>query len=103
MREKKVYLIRGNDGKYKIGISTDPQKRILQLQTGNSEKLTLIDVYESSNAHKIESTLHKLYSFSRNEGEWFDLSVLEESNFLKNCKRIDDSLKTLKEMGNFYV
>jgi len=47
---KSVYLIRGNDGKYKIGIAKNPKKRIKQLQTGNSDELTLIETYPSEKA-----------------------------------------------------
>ena len=101
--EKKIYLIRGNDGRYKIGISKNPSKRIKELQTGNSDKMTIIDTYESIYAPQIESALHRYYSHSRKEGEWFDLSVVEESNFIKNCQKIDQSLQALKKLGNIYV
>ena len=100
---KKVYLIRGNDGRYKIGTSKEPRKRILELQTGNSDELTLIETYESVNATKIESTLHRTYSHLRKHGEWFDLSVLEESKFIKNCERVDGSINILKKMGNTFI
>lgn len=100
---RSVYLIRGNDGKYKIGIAKNPKKRILQLQTGNSDELVLIDSYASENASKIERTLHHQYSHARNMGEWFDLSISEEVNFLKNCKRIDESIELLRKMGNVFV
>jgi len=55
---KSVYLIRGNDGKYKIGTAKDPKRRIIQLQTGNSDKLELIDTYPSEIARRIETVLH---------------------------------------------
>jgi hypothetical protein len=98
-----VYLIRGNDGRYKIGIAKNPKKRIRQLQTGNSDALTLIETYQSENASKIESSLHNRYSHVRNVGEWFDLSVAEESNFIQMCKNIDETIGSLKKMGNIFV
>jgi hypothetical protein len=100
---RSVYLIRGNDGKYKIGIGKNPRERIMQLQTGNPDRLEIIDVYESENASKIESVLHNRYSYARNVGEWFDLSVAEESSFIKNCMKIDESINLLKKMGNVFV
>jgi hypothetical protein len=100
---KSVYLIRGNDGKYKIGIAKNPKQRILQLQTGNSDQLTLIEAYKSENANQIESTLHRRFSYVRNVGEWFDLSVTEEVNFIKICKNIDESINYLKNMGNCFI
>ena len=98
-----VYLIRGNDGKYKIGIAKNPSQRIKQLQTGNSDKLALIETYQSENASKIESALHFHYSHVRNEGEWFDLSVSDEVDFTKRCKQIDNSITTLRKMDNTFV
>ena len=100
---RSVYLIRGNDGKYKIGIAKKPPQRIKQLQTGNSDKLTIIETYESENASKIETTLHNHYSHLRNEGEWFDLSITDEVEFLGKCKRIDESISVLQSMGNAFV
>ena len=100
---KSVYLIRGNDGRYKIGISKNPKKRIHQLQTGNSDKLDLIESYESKNARQIESMLHSHYSYARNMGEWFDLSVKEESEFIENCKRIDKVFNHLKDSNNYFI
>ena len=100
---KSVYLIRGNDGKYKIGIGKNPRKRICQLQTGNSDRLKIIETYESENASRIESTLHNQYAHNRNIGEWFDLSVSDEANFIKNCKRIDESITYLKKNGNIFI
>lgn len=100
---KKVYLIRGNDGRYKIGTSYHPKKRIKQLQTGNSDQIDLMNVYESTNALIIETTLHNMFSYGRKKGEWFDLSIFEEVNFLAFCTKIDESIETLRSMGNIYV
>lgn len=98
-----VYLIRGNEGKYKIGIAKNPSQRIRQLQTGNSDKLELIETYQSENASKIESTLHNQYAHVRNHGEWFDLSISDEMSFKQKCEQIDRSIITLKKMGNAFV
>jgi len=100
---RSVYLIRGNNGKYKIGIAKNPKERIRQLQTGNSDQLKIIETYESDNASTIEFALHSQYSHVRKTGEWFDLSISDEVNFLKNCKRIDESIIFLKKSGNVYI
>lgn len=89
---KSVYLIRTNDGRYKVGIAKDPQKRIRQLQTGNSDQLELIETYQSENASKIEGSLHRHYSYGKMIGEWFELSIKEESEFIKTCKLLDEAL-----------
>jgi hypothetical protein len=91
---KSVYLIRTNDGRYKIGIAKNPNKRVLQLQTGNSEPLELIETYQSERASKIESTLHRYYSYGKMMGEWFDLSIKEEAEFIKMCNLIDKAIAT---------
>jgi hypothetical protein len=99
---KSVYLIRGDD-KYKIGIAKNPNNRICQLQTGNPSELKLIHAYQSENASKIESALHNRYSFDKNIGEWFNLSIKEEVNFINECKKIDKSINILKEMNNPFI
>jgi len=100
---RSVYLIRGNDGKYKIGIAKNPTQRIKQLQTGNSDKLVIIETYQSENASKIETALHNHYGHLRNEGEWFDLSISDEAKFINKCKQIDETISTLRSMGNVFV
>lgn len=100
---KSVYLIRGNDGRYKIGIAKNPQKRLLQLQTGNSDELELIEIYQTNNARKIESVLHNRYSYAKERGEWFNLSISEESKFLNTCENIEKNLCLLRDMGNEFI
>jgi len=100
---RSVYLIRGNDGKYKIGMAKNPKKRIFQLQTGNADTLKLIAEYKSENANRIERALHHQYSYSRSIGEWFDLSVADESNFIKSCQKLDDAIIALKQMKNSFI
>lgn len=100
---RSVYLIRGNDGRYKIGISKNPKQRLGPVQTGNPDKLTVIEVYPSENAFKIETALHNRFSHVRQEGEWFDLSITEEVNFINMCKSIDETIKFLKKMENHFV
>ena len=101
---KYIYLIRSQeDGYYKIGISKHPQKRIKQLQTGNSSELKLIESYQSNYANSIENTLHRRYSHLNKEGEWFELSVVEEAKFISNCKKIEENIRTLKDSGNIFM
>jgi hypothetical protein len=100
---RSVYLIRGNDGRYKIGIAKDPKQRIRQLQTGNPDSMKLIEIYQSENAFKIETALHNRFSHVRQSGEWFDLSVTEEVKFIEMCRSIDESIQFLKKMENIFV
>lgn len=99
---KKVYLLRTNN-RYKIGIAKNVNQRIKQLQTGNSEEIKLIETFESEYANKIEKALHNKYSYVKKTGEWFTLSVSEEVNFINECKRIENNIKTLIECGNEFI
>ena len=90
---KYVYLIQSlESGYYKIGVSNNPQKRIKQLQTGNPTVLRLIYTFESEYSHQIESFFHKRFSYCRKEGEWFDLDIINEVNFLDECNKISNGL-----------
>ena len=101
---KYIYLFQSlENGYYKIGISKHPQKRILELQTGNSSPIKLIYTFQSEYANKIECTLHRRYSHFRKNSEWFDLSIAEENSFLSECKKIENNIIYLKENGNVFI
>lgn len=101
---KHIYLIQSlEDGFYKIGVSKHPKKRVKQLQTGNSSELKLIESYQSEHAHKIEKTLQRRFLYLQKEGEWFDLGISEEITFLTDCKRIEETINTLKANGNVFI
>lgn len=101
---KYIYLIKNiDDSFYKIGITKHPNRRLKQLQTGNSSKLILISTFLSPIAHKIEKTLHNRYSYLKKEGEWFDFSINEEVNFIENCKNIEKSISFLINNNNVFI
>ena len=75
-----LYVIAANkDGPVKIGYSKNPNKRLKQLQTSNSEKLTLFYSAEfAEDKVKIaEGFVHGLSNQHRTSGEWFSISVEE--------------------------
>lgn len=101
---KYIYLIQSlENGYYKIGVSKHPQKRMKQLQTGNSSQLKLIETYLSNRAHQIEKTIQRRFSHNRMEGEWFELSIENEINFVNECKQIDETLDFLEENNNAFI
>jgi hypothetical protein len=101
---KYIYLIQSlEEGYYKIGVSKNPQRRIKELQTGNSSPLKLVETYQSEYADKIERTLQRRYSHLNKEGEWFDMSIQEEVTFVKNCKAIEENLIFLKKNDNVFI
>lgn len=69
----------------KLGISKNPDKRIKQLQTGHSDKLSIYHI-EKVPADKVrlyEGILHKDLSLKRKQGEWFDITVEEAISHIK--------------------
>lgn len=74
---KQVYLIHCQNTEYfKVGVSNHPLKRAAKLQTGNPEKLKLINSFVTPQAYEIESKIH---NYLKEEGchkrnEWFLLS-----------------------------
>jgi hypothetical protein len=101
---KYIYLIQSlEEGYYKIGVSKNPNKRIQQLQTGNSSPLKLIEVYQSEQADKIERILQRRYLHLRKEGEWFELSISNEVSFRKECQIIEETLGFLKKNHNVFI
>ena len=100
-----IYLIQSlENGYYKIGKSKNPNKRIEQLQTGNSSELKMISTYQSDGfSNKIEKVLHRKYFHLKKEGEWFELSIKEEVEFQEECKKIEKKLLFLKKNNNSFI
>ena len=75
MGTKYTYIYIITDGQdYKVGISKLPDKRIKNLQTGNSKILTIVEVYkvEESLVFKLEKQCHRrIQSYYPKRGEWF--------------------------------
>ena len=101
---KYIYLIQSlENGYYKIGVSKHPNKRIKELQTGNSSELKLIESYHSKYPYKVEKSLQYRYSYLKKEGEWFDISIKEEVSFLADCKEIEGNIDILKKNNNVFI
>ena len=101
---KYVYLIRSEEtGMYKVGVSKHPKKRIKQLQTGNSEDLTLIHSFPSHYPHKVEVALHNGYAPNKKRGEWFGLGLEEEFDFINQAAKIEQYIVYLITEGNEFI
>ena len=70
-----VYMIENENGKVKIGKSTNPQRRVMNIRSQSG--------YNIVNSHfspplyqysELESYLHDIFKESRGIGEWFDIS-----------------------------
>lgn len=67
-----VYVIRGDHGMNKIGVSTDPNTRISDLQTGSPFALHFEFIgMTSGSGYDIETEAHAMLDRHRQEGEWF--------------------------------
>ncbi|MFW5847570.1 MAG: GIY-YIG nuclease family protein [bacterium] len=99
-----IYLMRSEEtGTYKIGKSKNPEKRLKQLQTGSSEKLELILKFNTKYPSLVESAMHNRFSHLKKHGEWFDLSLSEETSFINECKKIEENIRVLKKLGNVFI
>lgn len=73
-----LYVIAASEtGPVKLGLSVHPEKRVRQLQTGSALPLKIFHTEEIDDAlvKPAESALHRLLSYRRLKGEWFDLTV----------------------------
>ena len=81
MSKCSVYLIHSTSGHYKIGYSTDPQRRLRQLRkTQGPYEYSLVGAIVCDSveeAREMESDLHEEFSDSRFNGEWFELLPME--------------------------
>ena len=77
-----VYLIRASRGYYKIGISTDVDRRMKTLSKKYPTKgLTLIHTISSNDYSMAERYFHNLFREAQIIGEWFMLSQHEVDLF----------------------
>lgn len=99
-----VYLIlevnQHGEESHKIGISKNPpEKRLKQLQTGNSNQISILNHYESKNYKKVEKWLHSRYSTKKTlaDNEWFNLTNEDVLGFLGECKKAEEIFDLLKD------
>ena len=85
-----VYIIKNLDSNnLKVGVGSDPLKRLKQLQTGSDSELSL--VYTSflcSNAFSLENDIHNRFKDSHVRGEWFKVNEREVINYLEKQRYV---------------
>ena len=71
-----VYLLRGGDKHYKVGIAADVSARIKTIQTGNGNRIELITARRTATPRELERIIHESLKDSRVDGgtEWFELT-----------------------------
>jgi T5orf172 domain len=71
-----IYVIRGDHGMLKIGVSTNPSARLAQLRTSSPFKLSF--AYMGAlrcNGYAVEAAAHETLAGYRQNGEWFNCPV----------------------------
>ena len=96
-----VYLLKedGDNVMYKIGVTKSPkiEDRIKKLQTGNGNRIVLIDYFLTNKPFNLEKMLHTKYSTSREEGGWFLMEKVDVESFAENCKKFQAIIDSLEE------
>lgn len=96
---KQLYLIFARDvGRVKIGLSSDPNKRLQQLQTSAPVNLELFAFKKFKNAPIKETTLHERFKHKRVHGEWFELDDIDYVQLLKEWD-FDPGLHYIRKIG----
>lgn len=102
-----LYLLKcdfGDEVLYKIGFTKrSVENRVKELKTGNANEIKIISVFQSKWAIKIESTLHRLYSSKRVDGEWFELNQGDVKSFMDNCQMHHDNLELISTSNTYYI
>jgi len=71
----RLYVIgHAGQGWYKIGISENPETRVVAIQTGCPLRVKIHVDVENDQAAELEQALHKHFADRRLEGEWFYLT-----------------------------
>lgn len=79
-------------GRYKIGISKDPERRVKELNIGNPEKLKLVHAYlATEDGYQSEILAHKLFEDSRIRSEWFGSDI--KLNSLPSYRAVHEDRK----------
>lgn len=87
-----VYLIHeSGTNHYKIGLAGNPEKRLIQLQTGSALELRLIKTIAVRNMQGVESALHNKYAAYRirDNSEWFEFSDYLRDQVIATMKWLD--------------
>lgn len=74
-RRQSVYVMSAGARHVKIGIATDPYRRVREVQTGNPQGVRIIKAWPSHLARRVERKAHKMLAKYRTKAEWFEVPV----------------------------
>lgn len=69
-----VYLLQSPTGAYKIGVASNPTKRIERLEVKLPFEIEPVCVIQTDDMYGLEKALHRQFADKRVNGEWFRLS-----------------------------
>ena len=76
-----VYLLEGENGKYKIGCSVNPERRCKELCLSSCENHKLVHTIASDDMYALEKMCHTIFKDKKSHSEWFKLSDIDVSLF----------------------
>lgn len=62
---------------FKVGVSSNPRKRLIEMQIGSPSKLALSRSIACFNAVSVEKIIHSKFAKYHSHGEWFRFNVNE--------------------------
>jgi len=71
-----IYFVKNQNNHVKIGRSKNIEKRLQELQTGNSKDLKILYYIENIPEH-FEQHIHNISNKFHIQGEWFDIRIIE--------------------------
>lgn len=91
---KVLYVMQNSLGLYKIGISTNADRRLKQVVASSGLPVNLLKQYKTKDARNLEKYLHNNLSHLREKGEWFkgDSGIMDQIdqliiNYQKNNEK----------------
>lgn len=90
MTDRYLYLIseeRHDLGPCKVGISTNPNRRLAALQTAYPYKLKIYAMQKIPDTRKAERIVHHILGKTRTRGgkEWFDVPIWKAKEVVRFC------------------
>lgn len=99
--DSKIYLLKidtPDKRLYKIGSTRNEiSKRIQSLQTGCPFEIKLVNYHESQFGQLIERSLQNRFDYKRTFGEWFELDLTDEFNFIEMCNKLETLNESLEK------
>lgn len=69
---QKLYIIKNESQKVKVGLATDVRSRMTQIRTASPEEIEVVAVFDPPHPQAAEKKIHKRLSDRNERGEWFN-------------------------------